>query len=128
MSIPVEPARFARVTKAFASGVLIAHHPEEGIRVLTVDPDFDEQGSAAITGVRGSILDAAAGDSRMTIVWQPTVAHGWTLIYDGRVDPASPRLVAGADETDALVLTPVSGMLHRPSSHADGPEWIWPDR
>ncbi|WP_182354099.1 hypothetical protein [Flaviflexus huanghaiensis] len=127
MSIRVEAGRFASVSQTFDSGVLIAHHPRNGIRVLTVDPEFDENGNAQIFAVGQSVFEALVASHSATIVWQPNVKHGWTLIYDGRLDPRSPRLEDGATEKDAVTLTMVSGMLHRPSSHADGPDWQWPE-
>lgn len=128
MSIRVDPALFASVVTAFSSGVLIAVHPGKGTRVFTVDPEFDSRGTARITGLHGTIIDAVSLNPAATIVWQPRVRHGWTLILDGTVDPSSPRLRAGAGDDDVLIISARSGMLHRPASHADGPDWEWPNQ
>lgn len=126
MSIRVEPSRFARVTQAYASGTLLTYNVESGIRILTVDPLFDADGTARISGVNNSVVRAVTENPAVVIIWQPRVEHGWTLIYDGTVDPRSPRLDDNARDSDELILNPTSGMLHRPSSHADGPDWEWP--
>jgi len=120
MSIRIEPSSLADAASAFDSGILIVHHPERGTRVMTVDPIFESDGTARIRGLGESVI---AADPRVTIVWQPRIRHGWTLICDGQVRPDSPRLVPGAGTDDELIIEPVSGMLHRPHSHADGPDW-----
>ena len=127
MSIRVEPTRIAQAVTAFASAILIGQHPEKGTRVFTVDPDIDEEGTITVTGLHGTIVDALAKDPRVTIVWQPTVRHGWTLVCDGVVRSDSPRLTAGAEEDDDVIIDFVSAMLHRPRAHADGPDWVWPE-
>lgn len=127
MSIRVEPSRIRQTVTAFDSGVLIGHHPDKGTRVFTVDPEFDDDGTARITGLHGTIVDALARDPRVTIVWQPRIRHGWSLIVDGSVRADSPRLIADAGDDAALIIKFVSGMLHRPGAHADGPEWEWPE-
>ena len=126
MSIPVEASRFARVTQAYSSGTLLTHTTDTGIRILTVDPVFDSAGTARITGVYGSIVRAVKENPNVVMIWQPRVEQGWTLIYDGEVQLSSPRLVDGASESDELVISYVSGMLHRPVAHRDGPDWVWP--
>ena len=127
MSIRVEPTRIAQAVTAFASAILIGQHPEKGTRVFTVDPDIDEEGTITVTGLHGTIVDAVAKDPRVTIVWQPTVRHGWTLVCDGVARPDSPRLAAEAEEDDDVIIDFVSAMLHRPHAHADGPDWEWPE-
>ncbi|MEZ7897561.1 MAG: hypothetical protein QMB98_01945 [Flaviflexus sp.] len=127
MSIKVGAGKFTTVTEPFGSGTLIGQHPDEYIRIFTVDPVFDKDGTAHIHGLYGSVVGALKNSPQVTIIWQPRVDHGWTLIYDGVVNADSPRLQEGAGDDDELVISYLSGMLHRPSAHRDGPEWSWPD-
>lgn len=127
MSIRVAAGRFSQAMSAFGSGTLIAQHPDGYIRIFTVDPEIGSDGSARIRGLHGTILQGLANNDKVTIIWQPREHHGWTLIHDGEVDPASPILADDADEDAELIITYVSGMLHRPRARADGPEWTWPE-
>lgn len=124
MSIRVESSRFVETVATFDSGILIGRHHRKGIRVLTVDPEFDADATGRIWGLHGTIVDAIKHNPDVTIVWQPRIRHGWTLIYDGTVRSDSPRLAGHVD--GELTVEFVSAMLHRPAAHSDGPEWQWP--
>ena len=119
MSIRVEPDMVERTAATFGSGTLIGYHTDLGVRIVTVDAVIESDGTMTITGVSGTLMDALAVDPRATIVWQPTVRHGWTLVVDGLARPTG---------SDAIVVETTSAMLHRPSSHSDGPAWEWPER
>jgi hypothetical protein len=116
MTIPVSIEQLPQALPRFASATLITK-ADPYVKLLTVDPQV-EGGAVVVEGIHNSTRENVARDPHVTLVWQPLVRHGWTLIVDG----------TGQVRGDRLIVTLESGMLHRPSAHEDGPEWVWPQQ
>ena len=88
MSIPVSPAELPEVLARFGSASLISHAAPH-VKVHTVDPVVEGE-DLVVEPVRESLRANLAADPHVTLVWQPLVRHGWTLIVDGvgRIDQA----------------------------------------
>ena len=86
MSIPVSPAELPEVLARFGSASLISHAAPH-VKVHTVDPVVEGE-DLVVEPVRESLRANLAADPHVTLVWQPLVRHGWTLIVDGvgRID------------------------------------------
>ncbi len=111
MSIPVSPAELPEVLARFGSASLISHAAPH-VKVHTVDPVVEGE-DLVVEPVRESLRASLAADPHVTLVWQPLVRHGWTLIVDG----------VGRIDGDRLRIAVESGILHRPRAHSDGPAW-----
>ncbi|MGO1593494.1 MAG: hypothetical protein ACTHW1_04330 [Ancrocorticia sp.] len=117
MSIPVSSDNLANVAAHYDAAILITL-PENGYaKLLTVDPEIGPDGTITVMGPSASMAANVGRDPHVTLVWQPRVHHGWTLIADGKG-----TITHGSDAPPALIVTPESAMLHRPSRHKDGPE------
>lgn len=117
MSIPVQRHDLAGIAALYQSATLITV-PESGYpRILTVDPEIAPDGTITLTHLSQSVITNSSRHPEVTLVWQPQVRHGWTLVVDGMGE-----LACGGEDGPILLVTPDSGMLHRPSQHADGPE------
>lgn len=109
MSIPVEVERLAEALAGFGSGYLVTASPEGRAKVVTVDPEL-VGGVVRCAVSRGSAANLAANPQATLVCWPPE-ERGYSLLVDG---------TAVATE-EAIELTPLSAVLHRPASHADGP-------
>ncbi len=110
MSIVVDPTQLAGALQDFGSGYLLTVSSEGVVKAVTVDP-VAEDGVLRIAGPsRGSAKNLADNPSA-TVIFPPAERHGYTLIVDG-----SARVVG-----DGFEVAPSAAVLHRPSSHADGP-------
>lgn len=115
MTIPVRIEQLAATMSRFGSAQLLTLAADGAVRVHTVDPRFAHE-QLHLTSEHRSALDNIARDPRVTLVWASPKHHGWTLIVDGTAT------VNG----DAIVVEIDHGILHRPGSHDDGPEWVFP--
>ncbi len=116
MSIPVSPTELGTIAAHYDAAILITLPAGTYAKILTVDPEIQDDGTIGIDGISSSTVANVANNPRVTLVWQPLKHHGWSLIVDGTAiivhdDGAAPR----------LLVAPESGMLHRPAGHADGP-------
>lgn len=114
MTIPVAIGDLERVLTTFGSAYLITIGTGH-TKVVTVDPVVEGRVLLVPTPSRGSAANIAANPA-VTVVWPPLEPRGFTLIVDG---------TAVADE-DGITVAPEHGILHRPSTHADGPEAPYP--
>lgn len=109
MSIPVDIADLKAVLEDFGSGYLLTT-TDDRIKVVTVDPTYDDSALMVSGPGRGTLRNLAANPA-VTLVFPPRQPKGHTLLVDG---------TATAHGEDVRV-EPVSAVLHRPASHADGP-------
>lgn len=120
MTIPVSVDQLAQVLGRFGPGYLLTLQGPDvdgpAVKVHAVDPIFDG-GHLVVPCGHHSALENAGRDPRITIVWPPLVHHGHSLIVDGHAAVCQDRLVV-----DVL-----GAILHRPSAHRDGPEWVFGD-
>lgn len=110
MSIPVDIADLARALDAFGSGYLVTAGADGRVKVVTVDPRLEGELVHIDGPSRGSAANLATTPAA-TLVFAPTEPRGHTLLVDGTARAAG----------DGFRFTPVSAVLHRPGSHADGP-------
>lgn len=110
MSIPVDVARLGEALTDFGSGYLLTVSPRARVKALTVDVRAEGALLLAMGPSPGSGANLAANPA-VTLVFPPAQPHGFTLIVDG----------TGRAVGDDFEITPESAILHRPSSHADGP-------
>lgn len=115
MTIPVSVAQLPGVLGRFGHAYLLTLRPNGSVKVHTVDPAFKE-GRLVVACEHRSALENARREPRVTLVWPPTVHHSHSLIVDGRATVSGEQLAVEID----------SAMLHRPASHADGPDWAFP--
>ncbi len=115
MTIPVSIEQLPATLGTFGSAQLLTLASTGSVRVHTVDPTVVD-GQVRVVCEHRSPLENAERDPRVTLVWAPLQRHGWTLILDG---------MASVDG-DELVVEVASAILHRPHSHDDGPEWVFP--
>lgn len=110
MSIPVELDRLAEALTEFGAGYLLTASADGRVKVLTVDPDVRE-GTVVVSGPsKGSAANIAA-NPRVTLVFPPPQPKGFSLIVDGVAEAVG----------DDFRVRPSAAVLHRPSSHSDGP-------
>lgn len=109
MSIPVAIERLAETLADFGSGYLLTVSPEGRVKAVTVDPEVVE-GVVRCATSRGTAANLADNPQATLVLW-PHEQHGHSLLVDG----------TAVSTGDSIELTPVSAVLHRPSSHADGP-------
>ena len=109
MSIPVEIGDLKSALAAFGSGYLLTTS-DGRVKVVTVDPAYDDDGFRIAGPGRGTLANLAANDA-VTLVFPPREPRGYTLLVDGR----------GAVEGEDVRVEPATAVLHRPASHADGP-------
>lgn len=110
MSIPVDVADLARALGDFGAGYLLSTSADGRVKAVTIEPEVVD-GALLVTGPgRGSCVNVAAQPS-VTALFPPLQPRGYTLLVDGTAE------VVGED----VRLVPVSAVLHRPASHADGP-------
>ncbi|WP_418063844.1 pyridoxamine 5'-phosphate oxidase [Pimelobacter simplex] len=111
MSIPVAPADLRQALADFDSGYLLSTSSPQ-VKVVTVDPVADADGTLRISGPGRGTLRNVAENSTVTLVFPPRERHGYTLLVDGTAAPSG--------ESD-VVVTATAAVLHRPAAHADGP-------
>lgn len=109
MTIPVSLAELPATLEQFASAVLITPRDGTWAHILTVDPVLD--GDSFVVALPQPRTPAAGVP--LTLIWTPTVRHGFTLVVDG--------LATYTDGQARLAID--HAMLHRPEAHADGPDW-----
>lgn len=110
MSIPVEVAGLASALQDFGAGYLLTIGGRAGVKVVTVEPSVTDGVLLVEAPGRGTIANLAANPA-VTLVFPPREPRGFTLLVDGTAD------VSGED----VRVTPSGAVLHRPSSHSDGP-------
>lgn len=110
MSIPVSFDQLADLFTHYPCATLITLREGTFVKIMTVDPVL-RANRIVVPDARKSVLLNAAADPHVTLILQPAQPHGWTLIVDG----------LGKVVLDNLEIEMVSGMLHRPRSHSDGP-------
>lgn len=115
MTIPVPLGDLARLLTAYGSAYLLTASNDGRTKVITVDPVPEGRLLLVATPSRGAAANIAANPA-VTLVWPPLERHGFTLIVDG---------TAVADE-DGVTVSPEHGILHRPGTHADGPDAPYP--
>ncbi|AIY18572.1 pyridoxamine 5'-phosphate oxidase [Pimelobacter simplex] len=111
MSIPVAPADLRQALADFDSGYLLSTSSPQ-VKVVTVDPVADADGTLRISGPGRGTLRNVAENPAVTLVFPPRERHGYTLLVDGTA--------AASGESD-VVVTATAAVLHRPAAHADGP-------
>lgn len=117
MTIPVPVAELAATCVHFGAALLIVGDGEGWPRVFTVDPVVDGD-ALVLAGLSDRMRDRALAQPRVTVVWQPLVRHGHTLVVDGWAEAGGTGAAGGG------VLVRVDhAVLHRPQAHADGPVW-----
>lgn len=119
MTIPVQPDQLVAVLERFGSAMLVTLPAEGFARVLTCDPVLDCSGAApelVIPDPFPVALANVAADPRVTVMWPAAEHHGFALIVDGYGRETSGELRVEIDHA----------ILHRPRSHRDGPEWVFP--
>jgi hypothetical protein len=109
MSIPVEIARLAEAMGDFGSGYLLTASADGRVKAVTVDPEV-KGGVVRCAASRGTASNLAVNPQATLVLW-PRQEHGFSLLVDG----------TAVATDDAVELTPVSAVLHRPAAHADGP-------
>lgn len=120
MTIQVPAAELAATLVGFDHAYLITQRgADQPVKILTVDPVLAD-GRLLVATESESVRAGVAADDRVTLVWPPRVRHGHTLIVDGHA-----TLIATGLET-GLEVRFEHGMLHRPRTHADGPDWQLP--
>jgi hypothetical protein len=127
MSIVVDLADLPDVLATFGTGYLLSTDGT-GVKAVHVAPDEEagEEAGGEAGGLRlrtpgrGSLANVAA-NPRVTLVWPPRAAPGFSLIVDAEARPA-------ADAPHDLVVAPVSAVLHRPVAESDEtaarPFWV----
>ncbi|KAB2811891.1 pyridoxamine 5'-phosphate oxidase family protein [Pimelobacter simplex] len=110
MSIPVAPADLRQALADFDSGYLLSTSSPQ-VKVVTVDPVADGDGTLRISGPGRGTLRNVAENPTVTLVFPPRERHGYTLLVDGTA--------AVSGESDVMV-TATAAVLHRPAAHADG--------
>ncbi|MCO5310438.1 MAG: hypothetical protein M9891_14370 [Austwickia sp.] len=117
MTIPVPLGDLEQLlaTAGYASALLITVPATGHAKVLTVDPVPDGRVFLVPTPSRGAAANLAANPA-VTLVWPPQQRHGFTLIVDG----------TGVADDEGITVTPVHAILHRPRTHADGPQAPYP--
>lgn len=117
MTIPVPFDQLEATLTEFDHAYLITLRADGGfVKILTVDP-FVRDDRLVVAPVRESVRANVAGDSRVTLVWPPRRFHGFSLIADG----------TGSLTDESIEIEVDHAMLHRPSEHADGPAWVFPE-
>ena len=111
MSIPVAPTDLRQALADFDSGYLLSTSSPQ-VKVVTVDPVADADGTLRISGPGRGTLRNVAENPAVTLVFPPRERHGYTLLVDGTA--------AASGESD-VVVTATAAVLHRPAAHADGP-------
>jgi hypothetical protein len=110
MSIPVDVQDLAAALAGFGAGYLLTTGGDGRVKAVTVEPEVVD-GVLVVTGPgRGSRRNIAENPV-VTVLFPPTEPRGFTLLVDG---------TAELDGEDARV-TAAGAVLHRPSSHSDGP-------
>lgn len=116
MTIPVPFEQLASTLTAFDHAYLITMRgQDEFAKILTVDP-FVRGDRLIVATERDSVRSNVAADQRVTLIWPNREYHGFSLIVDGLGTVVDGEIVIDVDH----------GMLHRPSEHDDGPEWVFP--
>ena len=110
MSIPVAIDQLAEALADFGAGYLLTASAEGKVKAITVEPVV-RQGAVVVPGPSGGTAANLAANPQVTLVFPPAVPRGYTLIVDGTAQ------VSGDD----FLVTPQAAVLHRPSSHSDGP-------
>ncbi|WP_310962681.1 pyridoxamine 5'-phosphate oxidase [Nocardioides terrisoli] len=113
MSIPVDPQRLAEALGDFDGGYLLSTSGDGRVKVVAVEPRVDPDSGARLLVDRpgkGSAANVAANRA-VTLLFPPRAHHGYSLIADGSAD----------GDADRMAVTVSGAVLHRPSSHADGP-------
>ncbi|WP_377321275.1 pyridoxamine 5'-phosphate oxidase family protein [Pimelobacter simplex] len=111
MSIPVAPADLRQALADFDSGYLLSTSSPQ-VKVVTVDPVADADGTLRISGPGRGTLRNVAENPAVTLVFPPRERHGYTLLVDG---------TAAVSGDSDVVVTATAAVLHRPAAHADGP-------
>ena len=109
MSIPVDVADLAEALQDFGAGYLLTT-TAGAVKVVTVEPTVTD-GVLQVAGPGKGTIANLADNPAVTLVFPPREPRGFTLLVDGTAE------VAGED----VQITPVTAVLHRPASHADGP-------
>ena len=109
MSIPVDVASLARALEDFGAGYLLTNTGGR-VKVVTVEPTVTD-GVALVEGPGKGTIANLADNAAVTLVFPPREPKGFTLLVDG----------TGEVVGDDVRITPVTAVLHRPASHADGP-------
>ncbi|GAB3087613.1 VOC family protein [Nocardioides zeae] len=119
MSIVVDLADLPDVLASFGTGYLLSTDGT-GVKAVHVAPAMEAGRLRLRTPGRGSLANVAA-NPRVTLVWPPRSAPGFSLIVDAEAQPAP-----GAPSD--LVAVPVSAVLHRPVAESDEtagrPFWV----
>ena len=110
MSIPVEIDRLADTLAGYGTGYLLTCSAEGRIKAVTVEPELAD-GRLQCQPSRGTAANVAAIPAA-TLLFPPREERGYTLLVDGTAEATD----------DAVAFTPDTAVLHRPASHADGPE------
>lgn len=116
MTIPVPVADLAPALERFDSATLVVSPPDTWPRVFTTDPEVVD-GGLRLPSLPATVVSRALAHPRVTLVWQPRARHGHTLVVDGWAE------LADSGATGELRVRIDHAVLHRPSTHADGPDW-----
>lgn len=109
VSIPVDLNELELALSGFGMGYLLTASPTGAVKAVTVDPRWAD--GILLTGPsKGTAANLRANPSA-TLIFPPPEPKGYTLIIDGTASAS----------VDAIALTPVTAVLHRPAAHRDGP-------
>ena len=110
MSIPVEVGDLAAALDGFGAGYLLTTSAAGQVKVVAVEPSIAHGVLSVRSPGRGTLANLS-GNPTVTLLFPPLEQRGYTLLVDG----------AAEVEADDVRVTPSGAVLHRPSSHADGP-------
>ena len=116
MTILVPLEQLAATLEHFASASLVTLTADTWPKIHTVDPVVDGD-ALRVVSPAPSVYRNVATNPLVTLIWQPTVHHGHTLLVDGWA----------VTDGEALRIRIDHAMLHRPAAHADGPAWVAPE-
>lgn len=108
MSIAVDLEGLAAAVADYGSAHLLS---TDGTKVRTVCADVTLTDGVFRAPRSKSTAKNVAANPVVTLLFPPTVHHGYSLIVDGTAQ------VTGEE----LLVTPTNAVLHRPAAHSDGP-------
>jgi hypothetical protein len=105
MSVKVDLDGLADALGDFSFAYLVTVGDDYRAHTVAVGPVLTD-GTLHIGSVGNSTRRNAAAHPDVTLVWPPQQSGGYTLIIDGRAEPAA----------DGLTIRPSGAVLHRPAT------------
>lgn len=110
MSIPVEIGDLGKALTDFGAGYLLTTSGDGRVKAVTVEPVLAGGDLVVVAPGHGSSANIAANPA-VTLLFPPLAPRGYTLLIDGTAEMTG----------DDARISPTTAVLHRPTSHADGP-------